>query len=327
MILLLGATGMLGHNVLELMLRQGRQVRCIVRQGSSIDSAVLAQAAEGQLEIVTGSILDYPLLERSINGCDEVVNCAGVTDMSLPRLDDFCPVNTDLPLQLARLLDAAGGGTLVDVSTANTVRPGTKDSPSNEKMPFDEPFASSLYAQSKRESERALNGFAASHPGTRVVILLPGFMIGRYDRKPSSGKLLVSAYRKPLMAVTRGGKSFIDARDVASAVAGALDNSLAQGRYLTTGNALSLKDFYSVQARVCNYRQKCFYIPRWACITVGKLGDWLERRGKQNLFTSRNVRQLLVEEYYDDSRARRELGLTCTPLEMSIKEFFAYHER
>ena len=327
MILLLGATGLLGHNVLELLLRQGRRVRCIVRQGSSIDPAVLAQTAEGQVDIVTGSLLDEDLLIRCMDGCNEVVNCAGITDMSLPRIDDFRPVNTWLPLKLAELLDAASGGTLVDVSTANTVAPGTSDNPSNEDAPFGGPFSASLYARSKRESERALLAFADTHLRTRIVILLPGFMTGPFDRKPSSGKLLLAAYRKPLMAVTRGGKSFVDVRDVAAAVVGALSNPLAQGRYLTTGKALSLKEFYSIQSKVCGYRQRYLMLPRRLCLAVGRLGDWLERQGKGNLFTSRNVRQLLVEEYYDDSRARRELGMSNTPLEQSIKDFFEYHER
>lgn len=327
MILLVGATGLLGHNVLELLLRQGRRVRCIVREGSSIDSAVTSQAIEGQLDIVTGSILDESLLERCIGGCNEVVNCAGVTDMSHASIDDYRPVNTWLPLKLAELLDAGSGGTLVDVSTANTVEPGTAGHPSDEDSPFGGPFSASLYARSKRESERALMEFAQTHLRTRVVILMPGFMIGPYDRKPSSGKLLLTAYRKPLMAVPAGGKSFIDARDVASAVAGALSNPLTQGRYLTTGKALSLKEFYNEQKAVCGYRQLCLTLPRWLCLWVGGLGDWLEKHGKRNLFTSRNVRQLLVMEYYDDSRARRELGMTCTPLQQSIKDFFDYNER
>ena len=327
MILLLGATGLLGHNVLELLLRQGRRVRCIVRQGSFIDPAVLAQAAEGQVDIVTGSPLEENLLSRCIDGCNEVVNCAGITDMSLPRIEDYRPVNTWLPLKLAELLDAASGGTLVDVSTANTVAPGTSDNPSNEDTPFGGPFSASLYARSKKESERALKEFAETHLRTRIVILLPGFMTGPYDRKPSSGKLLMAAYRKPLMAVTCGGKSFIDVRDVASAIAGALSNPLAQGRYLTTGKAMSLKAFYGIQAKVCGYRQKCFVLPRRLCLAVGRIGDWLERHGKGNLFTSRNIRQLLVEEYYDDSRAIRELGMSSIPLEHSIKDFFEYNER
>ena len=324
MILLLGATGLLGQNLLKMLLQKGRSVRVVVREGSSIDPEVFAA---GPVDVIQGSILNDTVLERADRGCTQVVNCAGVTDMSLSRPEDYRPVNTELPLRLARLLDEGSGGVMVDVSSANTVCPGTAEQPSNEDTPFGGPFAASLYARSKRESEKLLLDFAETHRRTRVVILLPGFMIGPYDSKPSSGKLLNAGWRKPVMAAPPGGKSFIDARDVAAAIIGALDNPLAQGRYLTTGKALTLKDFYELQARVCGYSQKCFTLPRRLCLGVGSVGDRIESHGKQTSVTSRNIRQLLIEEYYDDSRARKELGMPSTPLEQSIKDYFEYASR
>ena len=327
MILLLGATGLLGHNVLKLLLSEGRRVRCIVRQGSKIDPEVLACAPQGALDIVYGSALDTHLLMEKLWGCDVAINCTGITDMTLSKAEDYKPVNVDLPLTLARLMHETGGHTLIDISSANTVDPGTAESPSNEETPFGGPFSASLYARSKRESEQALLRFAAEHRSLRTVIILPGFMVGPYDRKPSSGRLLLAAYRKPIMAVPAGGKSFIDVRDVASAVAGAIDNPLAAGRYLTTGKSMTLKEFYSLQAEVCGYRQACVVLPRGLCLVAGGVGDKMESRGHNNLFVSRNVRQLLIEEWYDDSRARKELGMTDTPLAQSIKDFFAYHDK
>ena len=324
MILLVGASGLLGHNVLKLLLQQGRKVRIVLREGASIDPEVLRCASEGQLDVIRGSILNDSVLERAVSGCTGIVNCAGVTDMSLPSIDDYRPVNTRLPLRLAELLDRGSGGVLVDVSTANTVDPGTAERPSDENMSFGGPFSASLYARSKLESERLLTDFAGTHLRTRVVIILPGFMLGPYDRKPSSGKLLDSAYRKPLMAAPVGGKSFIDVRDVASAIVSALDNERASGRYLATGQAYSLKDYYAIQARVCGYRQVCLTLPSSLCLAVGKTFDSIEQKGRRVLATSRNIRQLLVEEYYDDSRARIELGMPRTPLEQSIKDYFDY---
>ena len=324
MILLLGASGFLGHNVLRLLLQQGRKVRIVLRDGADIDREVAGCASEGQLEVIRGSILNGALLERAVSGCNGIVNCAGVTDMTLPGIEDYRPVNTLLPRRLAELLDAGSGGVLVDVSTANTIDPGTADRPSDENAPFGGPFSASLYARSKLESEKLLSDFAESHRRTRIVMILPGFMIGPYDRKPSSGKLLDAAYRKPLMAVPGGGKSFVDVRDVAAAIAGALDNESAAGRYLATGQAYTLKDFYAIQARVCGYRQACVTLPASLCTGVGKAFDRIEQKGRHVLATSRNIRQLLVEEYYDNSRARKELGMPCTPIEQSIKDYFGY---
>ncbi|MBO4475758.1 MAG: NAD-dependent epimerase/dehydratase family protein [Bacteroidales bacterium] len=324
MILLLGASGFLGHNLLNLLLRQGRKVRIVLRDGASIDRGVLECASAGQLNVIRGSILSDSVLEQAVSGCSSVVNCAGVTDMSLPSPEDYRPVNALLPLRLAQLLDSRSGGVLVDVSTSNTVDPGTAGNPSNEDTPFGGPFSASLYARSKLESEKLLADFASTHLRTRIVIILPGFMVGPYDRKPSSGKLLDAAYRKPLMAVPRGGKSFVDVRDVAAAIANAIDDERASGRFLATGQAYTFKDFYAIQARVCGYRQKCFTLPAGLCISVGKVFDRIERKGRRVVATSRNIRQLLVEEYYDNTRARTRLNMPRTPLEQSIKDYFDY---
>ncbi|MBR4826568.1 MAG: NAD-dependent epimerase/dehydratase family protein [Bacteroidales bacterium] len=324
MILLLGATGLLGQNLLKMLLQKGLRVRAVVREGSVIDPEVLA---EGPLDVIQGSILNDAVLERAVTGCDSIINCAGVTDMSLTRPEDYRPINTDLPLKLARLLDEGSGGVLVDVSSANTICPGTADAPANEDSPFGGPFAASLYARSKRDSEKLLLDFASTHRRTRIAILMPGFMIGPYDRKPSSGKLLDAGWRKPVMPVPPGGKSFIDARDVAAAAIGALGNPLAEGRYLTTGKSLSLKEFYELQARVCGYRQMYIPLPRKLCLGVGSVGDRIEKSGRRISATTRNIRQLLIEECYDDSRARKELGMPATPLEQSIKDYFDYAAR
>ena len=327
MILLLGANGLLGHNLLKLLLSQGHRVRCIVRNRSGLDSEVISAAAPGQLDIVVGSILDRAFLMNNLWGCTTAVNCAGVTDMSLGSAEDYRPVNTEFPLMLAQLMVETGGHTLIDVSSANTIDPGSAEAPADENTPFGGPFSGSLYARSKRESETVLMDFAASHPRLRIVIILPGFMIGPYDRKPSSGQLLLAAYKKPLMAVPPGGKSFIDVRDVATAICGAISNPLAQGRYLATGKSLTLKEFYKLQARVCKYPQLCLTLPRRLCLLGGSVGDKLESRGHRNLFVSRNVRQLLVEEWYDNSRARTDLGMPITPIEQSINDFFSYNGR
>ena len=327
MILLLGATGLLGQNLLKLLLEQGRRVKCIVREGSDIDASIVKLASSGQLTIVNGSILDKSFLLKHMWGCTKVVNCAGITDMSLKSVDDYRPVNSELPLTLANLAYESGVHCFIDVSSANTVDPGSAGSPANENTPFGGPFTVSPYARSKRESEAALMDFAASHSRLRIVIILPGFMIGPYDSKPSSGRLLLAARRKPLMAVPPGGKSFIDVRDVASAIAGAIDNPLAQGRHLTTGKALTFKEFYSIQAKVCKYWQACVTLPRSICLALGSIGDKMEARGRSNLFVSRNIRQLLVEEWYDDSRARKDLNMPQTPIEQSIKAFFDYYAK
>ena len=103
-ILLLGATGLLGHNVLRLLLERGYSVVALVRDRARI---VLPDAVRDtpQLTIVTGSLLDEGDLRHAASGCDAIVNCAGTTDMSLLRYADYLPVNRQLVENLLEIID------------------------------------------------------------------------------------------------------------------------------------------------------------------------------------------------------------------------------
>lgn len=324
MILLLGASGLLGHNVLRLLLERGESVRVLLRPGSSLLPGIGGQIGlQDTPELQYGSLLDPDTLLRAAEGCDAIVNCAGTTDMGLRRLDDYLQVNRDLPRLLCRVMDETGIHTLVHTSTANTLAPGTREHPSDESAPFAAPFDRSFYAISKKEGEDVLLDYAGRHPERRIVIVNPGFMLGAYDPKPSSGTLLLAAYRRRLMAAPCGGKSFLHVRDAATAIANALERG-ESGRYLLTGEYLTFREFYALQAKVCGYRQRFFTLPTPMVRLAGRLGDLVQGLGMRSMLCTRNTDQLLVGEWYDCSRARRDLGLPHTPVADAIRDFFAW---
>ena len=314
MVLLLGASGLLGHNVFRLLQERGVAVRVLLRPGARL----LLDAPE----VVRGNLLDAETLVRAAAGCDAVINCAGTTDMRLPREEDFLPVNRDLPVLLCRLLEQTGIPTLIHTSTANTVAAGTREHPTDESAPFAAPFERAPYARSKKAGEDALLAWAAAHPDRRVIIVNPGFMLGAYDAKPSSGTLLLAGRRRPLMAGPRGGKSFLPVCDAATAICNALERG-ASGRYLLTGESLTLREFYALQAQACGYRQRFVALPDALVRAAGRLGDLLRCLGLRTMLCSTNVEQLLIEEWYDSAKAERELGLPHTPLADAIRAFFA----
>lgn len=315
-VLLLGGSGLLGHNVLSVLLDRGHEVVALVRRRGAI------RLPSGQWHEIEGSLLDYATLLSAAQGCEAVINCAGTTDMSLLRYEDYLPVNCDLCASLIRLLHDTGISRLVHVSTANTIGYGSQKQPADETAPMQMPFAASFYARSKRAGETLLLECACHFPDNHIVIVNPGFIVGSYDFKPSSGKLMLAAYRKPLMAVPSGGKSFVSAHAAATAVVNALILGRSGQRYLLTGDNLSLEQFYRLQAKVCGYRQRILVLPDSIVRFAGLLGDALRRLGRRTQLSSNNVRQLLVREYYDSSLAAQELSLPPVPIAHSIAAFF-----
>lgn len=302
-VLLLGSSGLLGHNVLKLLVDHHFQVRCLLRRSINFPFPTPG------VEFLQGSLLSDLDLRNAASGCDAIINCAGTTDMSLLYLEDYYPVNRDLCGRLTSLLEADDQlRTLVHVSTANTIGYGSPNHLATESDPMQEPFLHSFYALSKQAGEQLLQSAAKRLTNKHIIILNPGFMVGPYDYKPSSGELLLSAYKLPIMFAPKGGKSFVPVVDVASAVISALSSGQSGHRYLLTGDNLSLKEFYQLQAQVCGYRQKVLSLPNFFALAAAKLGDLLRLCGIRTQLSSRNVRQLLIREYYDSSLAHHDLA-------------------
>ena len=324
-VLLLGGNGLLGHNVLKQLLQQGHEVHALLR--SSLDKDASAwQGMSDRFTLFQGSLLDDAALQAAAEGCDAIINCAGVTDMSLLRYDDYLPVNRDLCYRLVKLMERQQISRLVHTSTANTIGYGTSSHAADEGTPMQPPFSRSYYGLSKREGEEVLLQAARRHTDWHIVVVNPGFMIGAYDTKPSSGTLLLTGYRKPLMVAPRGGKSFVHVADAAAAIVNALDCGQNGHRYLLTGQNLSLKEFYRLQAKACGYRQWILPLPNAVLAVAGWCGDLLRLCGLRTQLSSRNVRQLMVCEYYDNAAARTELAMPQTTIEQAVGDFFAWYQ-
>lgn len=320
-VLLLGATGLLGHNVLLRLMDEDHQVVVLVRHSDGIHLEMKGW------ETVTGSLLDYNTLEKASEGCDAIINCAGTTDMSLRHYEDYLPVNRALCEMLVRLVNEHGINILVHASTVNTIGYGSLDHPADESTPMQSPFKGSFYADSKFEGEQII--LSAATASRHVVVINPGYMIGPYDVKPSSGRMLLAAYKRRLMLAPRGGKAFVHVDDVARAMVSALTKGASGNRYIVVNSRgmLTIKQLYELQAEVCGYRQKVLTCPDILLRMAGVMGDFLRWMGQKTQVSSRNIKQLLVREFYDNHHALCDLQLTETPIKKAINDFYEYRKR
>ncbi|MBP3762988.1 MAG: NAD-dependent epimerase/dehydratase family protein [Bacteroidales bacterium] len=322
-VLLLGATGLLGHNVLRQLADGGHGVVALVRRAGGI-------GMEGPWEVREGSPLDYGTLRAAAEGCDAVINCIGTTDMSLRHYEDYLPANRDLCRLLVRLLEEMPGvRVLVHTSTVNTIGYGTAAAPADERNPMEKPFLGSYYADSKREGEVLLLEAASRLTDRHIVVVNPGFMLGAWDAKPSSGRMLLAAYGKPLMFAPKGGKAFVHVQDVAQALIHALERGRSGGRYIAVNShaCLTIRELYRLQAEICGYRQTILSLPDWLLLAAGRVGDLARALGLKTEVSTRNVKQLMVREYYDNHLAVSELGMQETPVAQAIEDFHQWRNK
>lgn len=312
-VLVTGANGLLGHHVVMELLKQHHSVQIIVRSRQKIFFDL------NKVTVFEGNFTDYDCLKKAATGCDAIIHIAAVTATNLLKLDDYRPVNvvgTKLVIKAASELNI---NKMVYISSANTVGYGNEQLFGDERLTIKYPFSESLYARSKVESEQLM--VDASKKGNQhIVIINPTFMLGAFDSKPGSGKLLLMGYKKRIMFMPGGGKNFVPVRDVAITVCNALTGGKNGERYLASGVNLSFKEYYTLQKQTGNYNQWIVGIPDFVLVLLGRVGDLLRKTGIKTDLCTMNLRQLTIREYYSNQKAKNELNLPETELTIAIKE-------
>ena len=318
-VLITGGNGLLGHNTILQLLSEGHTVHAIVRKSASL----LVQ--HDNLQVFEGSFLDYDSLLLATQGCEAIIHTAAATDMSL-SYSQFERVNVGGSSNVVAVARALGIKKLVYVSTLNTIGYGLPERLADESCSMQYPFTHAYYAITKAMAE-GLFLEEAKYDGRHVVIINPGFMLGEYDTKPSSGQLMLMAYRKPIMVVPQGGKCFVHVKDVASAIVNALTLGRNAERYIVGAHNKTLAELYKLQKNVCGYKQLLVPIPCWITNMVGMFGDVLRKIGLHTQVCSMNTKQLCVREYYSNAKAKTELKMSETSLERAISDSICWLKR
>jgi len=310
-VLVTGANGLLGHHVVMELLKRNISVKIIVRSIQKIFFDL------EKVEVQIGAFTKYVDLKNAAVGCDAIIHIAAATAIDYLHFDDYKFINVDASKQLLEIASELSINKIVFISTSNTIGYGEKKHRSDERSPIQSPFTLSNYAKSKFEAEKLFQNHAKDK---HIVIINPTFMVGNYDTKPSSGKLLLMGYGKSFMFVPNGGKNFVPVRDVAYACCNGLTMGVSGERYLAAGKNISYKKFYKLQAKIGGYRQKVIKIPRFIMLIIAFMGDLISFLKIKTLLTSINLKQLMVREYYNNAKARKDLFMPESSIEKAIEE-------
>ena len=312
-VLVTGSNGLLGHHVVLELIKRQYDVSIIVRSTKNIHFNL------SKTEVSIGNFNNYESLKQAATGCDAIIHIAAVTATNLLHYEDYSKINVDGSELIIKVADQLKINRIVYISSANTIGFGLEQQLADENFDIEFPFSESFYARSKVASEQLFLE-ASNKPNKHIVIINPTFMVGAFDTKPSSGKLLLMGYKKRLMFTPKGGKNFVAVENVAVSVCNALVQGKTGERYLASGINLSFKNFYRLQSQVENYNQYVFELPNFILILVGKTGDVLRKLGIATELSTMNLQQLLIKEYYCNEKAKVELNLPETDLRKAIKE-------
>jgi dihydroflavonol-4-reductase len=312
-----GATGLLGGNLAIELLKAGHEVVASRRATSKVD-----HLESFDIQWVQAELNDPAALTACFEGCEAVFHCAAAVSIQFETTPWIIEANVDGTRHIIEAVKAAGVRRLVHCSTVGAVGLSETGEPSDETATWNMPDygLGDAYVTTKRQAQDIVLEAAAQ--GLDVVIVNPTFMIGPYDSKPSSGRLVRDLVRGKVPGYTAGMNNFVDVRDVARGMILALDKGRAGELYILGGVNMSYKTFMDLVSETVDAPVVKRNIPKWAGRFFGWLGDLQGKiTGKDPLLTSATIRWSETERFiFTSGKAIRELGYTISPLEPAIQD-------
>lgn len=313
-----GASGHIGNVVCRQLIEKGFRVRALCRSDT--------RALEGvNVEIVPGNVLDPASLEKLVEGCDAVIHCAAIISINGDPNGMVFKTNTEGPANVLAAAARAGLRRMIHVSSVHAVEELPHNQPFNEQRPYKKAGAYP-YDYSKAVGEQVLCGHAG---GPEIIIVRPSAVIGPFDFKPSElGAAMVRFMRRQIPALPEGGYNFVDVRDVASSIINALETGKSGQVYHLTGTYYSMKNFAQLFQKVTGIKTTRRVLPYRLMRPMARFMEgWAKMTGTPPLFTREAIDAVKNgHPDMDNSKAVRELGHQCRPLEESIRDFYKWYQ-
>ena len=320
-VLVTGASGFVGAQLVAQLLAKGYRVRGTVRSaGKPAGLETLSR-----VELFSADLLAQGAFDAAVSGCAGVFHTASpyTLDTENPQRDLVDPAVNGTVNVLTACRKASSVKSVVLTSSMAAIT----DEPSSDHVltETDWNVKSSLkrnpYYYSKVCAERAAWRFMQDHkPAFDLVVINPFMVIGPsvVPSLNTSNRLFVDLLKGTYPAIFNLTWGFVDVRDVADAHIRALETPSANGRYIIAGETISMR---SVVELLRNNGYQRYQLPKIGLDSSA--GDIVIRLA--SYFKSPGVGSYLRTHVgrvprYDTSKAGLELGTTFRPVKQSILE-------
>ena len=317
-VLITGASGHIGSNLTRELLKEGRQVRVLIRDDR--------RGVEGlEVEIFKGNILDYPSLLRAAQGIEVVYHLAASISIVGDRTGKVRRTNVEGTKNVIRACRESGVRRLVHFGSihAYSSQPADRSIDEN-RVPAD--ARAPAYDRTKVEGNRAV--LESVQEGLEAVIVALTAVIGPYDFKPSRmGSVLLKIRKHKLLALVGGGYNWVDVRDVVQGAIQAEKSASSGSQYILAGEWYTVRELAESVHRVSGVKPPRFTSPLWLARAAAPFSELLAKfHGHEPLLTAEAVITLKSHRLIDVSMAERELGYTHRPLDETIRDTLAWFE-
>lgn len=306
-VLVTGASGFIGGSIARILRDRGFNVRAFVRRNSPRANI------DPRYEIAEGCITDRDSIRAALAGVRFVFHAAGDYRLWTPDPERLLRTNVEGTRLVMEEALRAGVERIVHTSSTTTLAPdafGLGD----ETRRFPLAAAKGAYKRSKILAEAVVEEMAEK-AGAPVVIVHPSAPLGPGDIRPTpTGRIILEALRGHVPAFVDTGLDVVHVDDIAIGHILALQQGRIGERYILGGDNISLAALLTEVAHLAGRRPPFIKLPRAPLFPIAYANEALARlTGREPFLSAESLRLAATPMFFDDGKARRELGYRSRP--------------
>jgi dihydroflavonol-4-reductase len=317
-ILITGASGFLGSAIAAALRARGHAIRVLVRPSSPRTNLNPGDA------LCEGDLRDRASLAAALKGVRFLFHAAADYRLWARNPEEIHRNNFEGTRLIMEEALSAGVERIVYTSSVATLKL-IDGAAATEDTPLAEGEGIGAYKRSKVAAERLVAAMV-QRDGLPAIIVNPSTPIGPRDVRPTpTGRIIVEAASGRMPAFVQTGLNLAHVDDVATGHVAALERGRIGERYILGGENVFLADMLADIARLVERRPPTLKLPRTLLYPIAYGAELLARvRGVEPFITSDGLRMARHHMFFDDSKARRELGYVSRPYVEGLADAIAW---
>jgi len=313
-ILLTGASGFLGNQILKELLKSEHRIKCLVhKQQLTIKLP--------NLEFVEGSLTDNEFLYELTKNIDIVIHSAALISFKKFRKKEMFDVNVYATRNLVNACLENKVRKFIYISSIAAVGAHLGEGIINEQFAYNLKPLRVNYSITKYLAEfEVLRG---QYEGLETIILNPGNIIGPNDHKFANLSYVKMAEMNP-RPIFQGGIGLVDVRDVAVAVIKSIHHKGQGQRYILISENVTYENFLK---KLNGMEKPSLGFPKLIAKSLAYLMEGFEVITKIKMPLSIEKGRLFNFYFWgDNSKSKNELGIVYRPVEETIHDMKEWYK-
>ena len=316
MVLVTGATGLVGSHLVLHLLENGENVRAMYRKlettekTKSLFKMFDKENLFDKVEWIQADIIDVPSLAKAFADIEKVYHCAAMISFEPKDEAQLRKINIEgtanmvnlcLAFKVKKMCYVSSIAALGDLKEhENIITEASEWNPEKEH---------SDYALSKYGAE--IEVFRGQQEGLETIIVNPGVILGQVPNLTdftTGSSAIYAKVKKGLFFYTKGSTSFVAVTDVVKIMRLLMNSDISNERYILSAGDFTFKDIITYIAKSLGLKPPTVYVRPFIIEMVWRI-DWLISNilFKERTLSKAMAKSLNAEESLSNKKLKEAL--------------------